>query len=289
MQFNSGPSLYVILNETLRAENRDNLKAWFLFLKLFLFALEKLPSVAQPVYRGVKDVDLSDKYINGEKFVWWGVSSCTLNIEVLQSEQFLGKFGKRTLFSIDSKNSKSIIAHSYYKKLEKEVILMPGTYLEVVGKIDANNGLHIIQLKEIEPPIKFVKPANKIQMAESTQLIQNMKLMEKNPVQGYMALERKLNEKVQDVQNDFNQHIDELASTILSKRPQPGEWDYENKKRRYIQLLASLSSEILKNPSWSSRDPLENWLRKCCRKWVSVALSSKDIQKMAIGTVFWDG
>ncbi|CAF1511061.1 unnamed protein product, partial [Didymodactylos carnosus] len=104
MEFDPGPSLYEILNKRLRAENRENLKPWFLFLKLFLSALEKLPSATQTVYRGIKGVDQSDKYINSEKFVWWGVSSCTLNIEPLQSEKFLGKFGQRTLFSIDSKN-----------------------------------------------------------------------------------------------------------------------------------------------------------------------------------------
>ena len=38
-------SLYVQLNRTLRNEERNNLKPWFLYLKLFLTALYKLPSI----------------------------------------------------------------------------------------------------------------------------------------------------------------------------------------------------------------------------------------------------
>ena len=91
MQFHGGPSLYLLLNQSLRAENREELKPWFSFLKLFLTALHKLPSQSKTVWRGVKNVDLSSKYKTGTKFAWWGVSSCTTHIEVLESNQFLGK------------------------------------------------------------------------------------------------------------------------------------------------------------------------------------------------------
>ncbi|CAF1114872.1 unnamed protein product, partial [Didymodactylos carnosus] len=53
-----------------------------------------------------------------------------------------------------------------------------------IDKIDADNGLHIVRLKQSEPPIRFVKPANEIQMTESTKLAQNMKLTDRNPVLG---------------------------------------------------------------------------------------------------------
>ncbi len=43
MQFDGGPSFYFLLNQSLRAENREELKPWFSFLKLFLTALYKLP------------------------------------------------------------------------------------------------------------------------------------------------------------------------------------------------------------------------------------------------------
>lgn len=158
MQFSGGPSLYLLLNQSLRAENREELKSWFSYLKLFLTALYKLPSQSRTVWRGVKNIDLSSKYKTGTKFVWWGVSSCTTNIEVLQSNTFLGKTGERTIFSIECINGKSILNHSYYKKKEDEVILMPGSYFEVIGQLNPAPQLHIIQLREISPPIRFLEP-----------------------------------------------------------------------------------------------------------------------------------
>jgi hypothetical protein len=68
MQFGSELSLYHALNKNLRSENRQSLKPWFSFLKLFLTALHKLPSCVQVVWRGVRDVDLSSKYPTGSKF-----------------------------------------------------------------------------------------------------------------------------------------------------------------------------------------------------------------------------
>jgi len=86
------------------------------------------------------------------------VSSCTVSLEILQSEQFLGTEGLRTLFSIECQNGKSVVAHSHFKDTEKEVILMPGSYFEVVGQLHPAKDLHIIHLKEIQPPFPLVKP-----------------------------------------------------------------------------------------------------------------------------------
>jgi hypothetical protein len=93
MQFGSDLLLYHALNKNLRSENRQTLKPWFSFLKLFLTALHKLQSQAQTVWRGVRGEDLISKYPTGSKFPWWSVSSCTISLEILQSEQFLGTEG----------------------------------------------------------------------------------------------------------------------------------------------------------------------------------------------------
>jgi hypothetical protein len=158
MQFDGGPSLYVLLNRSLRAAIRDDLKPWFLYLKLFLTALHKLPSQTRRVWRGIRGVDLSPKYKTGTKFAWWGVSSCTADMQLLESELFLGKTGQRTLFSIECINGKAVGAHSYFKKTEQEIILMPGSYFEVIGQLNPAPGLNIIELKEIIPPMTLVKP-----------------------------------------------------------------------------------------------------------------------------------
>jgi hypothetical protein len=153
MQFQRGPSLYVILNQTLRSENRRNLSAWFKFLKLFMTALYKMQPTRGTVWRGTRGVDLSPVYKTGRQFAWWGVSSCTAAPDVLDKPNFLGKTGLRTLFAIDCWNGKSITDNDN----EREVILMPGTYFEVIGQIDGGSNLHIIHLKEIRPPFPLIK------------------------------------------------------------------------------------------------------------------------------------
>ncbi len=49
MEFDGGPSLYLLLNQSLRGEHREELKPWFSFLKLFLTALHKLSSQSKTV------------------------------------------------------------------------------------------------------------------------------------------------------------------------------------------------------------------------------------------------
>lgn len=161
MQLPTGPSLYTLLNQLLRAENRNESIPWFPYLKLFLTALQKLPSIKEYVWRGVPGINFSSKYPKGMKFPWSGVSSCTTDIGVLKSKTLLGNSGPRTLFSIECFNGKSIKKHSRFPS-EQEVLLMPGSYFEVVGILPggASNGLDIIQLKEISPPI--IEPTHQL-------------------------------------------------------------------------------------------------------------------------------
>ncbi|CAM4756689.1 unnamed protein product, partial [Rotaria magnacalcarata] len=57
--------LYYVLNQTLRNENRQKLKPWFLFLRLILTALAQLPSITSNVFRGVKR-DMRKEYPEGK-------------------------------------------------------------------------------------------------------------------------------------------------------------------------------------------------------------------------------
>ncbi|CAF3916269.1 unnamed protein product, partial [Rotaria sp. Silwood1] len=54
-------SLFYILNQALRADNRQQLKPWLLFLRLILTALAHLPSTSLTVYRGI-NMNLTAKY-----------------------------------------------------------------------------------------------------------------------------------------------------------------------------------------------------------------------------------
>ncbi|CAF4632160.1 unnamed protein product [Rotaria socialis] len=148
--------LYVVLNTTLRATDRQQkLKPWYLFLRLLLNALFRLPLLPAIAYRGVK-LDLSRRYVEGETIVWWGFSSCTTSVGVLKSEMFLGKTGNRTMFTLHCKSARDIRKHSFYP-VEDEVLLMAATQFKVVSSLDQGN-LHIIQLEETEPPFPLLQP-----------------------------------------------------------------------------------------------------------------------------------
>ncbi|CAF3153227.1 unnamed protein product [Rotaria sp. Silwood2] len=148
--------LYYVLNSILRSEDRRKLESWFRYLKLFLTALNRLPSTHCAVYRGVK-MDLSKHYKKGKTIVWWAFSSCTSTIEVLENEDFLGQTGTRTFFTIECDNGKDISRHSYFQ-FEQEVLLPPARHFEVVSSLQAASDLHMIQLKEVKPPIVLLQP-----------------------------------------------------------------------------------------------------------------------------------
>jgi hypothetical protein len=156
----SEQSLYFILNRTLRMEDRNMLKPWFPYLRLFIGALIQLPSINDTIYRGVKN-DLSNEYQPSTNLTWWGFSSCTDSIQTLESDQFCGTSGVRTMFHIKCFDGRNIKNHSYHQ-VENEVLLLPGRYLQVRGRYSAADGLYIIQLEEKKPPHELLKlPANK--------------------------------------------------------------------------------------------------------------------------------
>ncbi|CAF3861578.1 unnamed protein product, partial [Rotaria sp. Silwood1] len=149
--------LYYNLNKTLRTANRRELEPWFTYLKLLLTALYKLPSVRRTVWRGIKNVDLSGEYQEGQCYTWWNLSSCTDTLTVMQTTQFLGTSGLRTLFAIECENGKEIKDYSYVRN-EKEILLPPATHIEVLGKINPAPDLHIIHVREIAPPYVLISP-----------------------------------------------------------------------------------------------------------------------------------
>ncbi len=147
--------LYYVLNKTLRTENRQKLKPWYSYLKLMLTALQKLSPQVLTIWRGVT-LDLSQQYEIGKRYVWWAFSSCTRSVAVLESDQFLGKYGSRTLFNIECNNGKNIRSHSYID-VEDEILLLPATQFEVISKLNPSADLHIIHLKQVDPPYPLIE------------------------------------------------------------------------------------------------------------------------------------
>jgi len=141
--------IYRPLNTLLRMEDRSRLKSLFPYLGLLVAGLRKLPKRQATAYRGVKR-NLSAEFATGNRFFWWSVTSCTDNLSLMESPQFLGKSGVRTMFQIDVLNCVQIERFSSIP-FEAEVILLPGTYLEVVSSANLGNDLFVVKLKEILP------------------------------------------------------------------------------------------------------------------------------------------
>jgi hypothetical protein len=140
---------YKQLNDALRKKDERSLMPWYGYLKLFLTALDKLPPYKGTVWRGVTK-DLSAKYKKNSEHVWWAFSSCTSSVDILQSPNFLGATGARTLFNIEVFNGRLVSEFSEYAA-EDEILLLPGTRIHVVSVLKQPTGLNIIHLKQIEP------------------------------------------------------------------------------------------------------------------------------------------
>lgn len=149
-------SLYSMLNYTLKTANRNDLQPYFKYLKLFLTALVKLPCVQQQtVWRGVTK-DLSGNFPSGTRLTWWGFSSCTATMTVLNNNMYLGKAGPRTLFSVDAINGRTIRAHSHFVN-EDEILLLPGTHMIVQSQLNPAPDLHIVHLTQLIPKETLLK------------------------------------------------------------------------------------------------------------------------------------
>ena len=146
MQMAGDASVYQILNQTLRLEDRSQLIPWFGYLKLFDTAAGKLPKFKGIVWRGVNK-DLSKAFKKNQKITWWSISSCSKAVHVIK--EFLGDAPKSTLFHIKCRNGRSISDFTCYPQ-EDEVILMPGTILQVVGEPLDHGSINIVDLKEID-------------------------------------------------------------------------------------------------------------------------------------------
>ena len=147
---NNKTSLYSLLNHTLRAECRDKLRPWYKYLTLFLTALVKIPCAPpQVIWRGIAK-NISANFPPGSDAIWWSFSSCTTTLTVLESDLYLGNAAERTLFSIEVFNARNVSAHSYFQN-EDEILLLPGTYMEVRSQLHPTSDLHIIHLRQKVP------------------------------------------------------------------------------------------------------------------------------------------
>ncbi|CAF2724422.1 unnamed protein product [Rotaria sp. Silwood2] len=205
-------SLYYILNKTLRNEDRKNLKPWFLYLKLIITALSRLPLINVTVYRGVKDIIESEheKYKVGKRLVWWGFSSCSTNRDVSEDDQFVGKTGIKTLFIIDCVKGIDVGNHSYFRK-ENEILLLPATQVEVIGYEEQEDNLRIIYLEEIESSHILLEPISSEEEIQDLRKISGSQSKIRIPIIFPTMVARyrnnKLNESIQRCKSDAEAYL----------------------------------------------------------------------------------
>lgn len=130
------------LNEAIRAENRTNLEPWFPFLKLFMTALEKLPSIKVSVWRGLLHAAESD-FDDNKVEILWSLNSCSRAGSVV--EIYLERQGG--LLNIETANGKDISAYSMFAQAN-EIVLMPGMKVRMHQKPWKINSICVFDLKE---------------------------------------------------------------------------------------------------------------------------------------------
>jgi len=140
-------SLYKILNQALRSENRQAVKVWFSYLKLFETAMDKLPTVRGVAWRGVP-LDIGKNFMKNQIVTWWSINSCSLSVDVIKD--FLDENEKSTLFLIEVVKGKQISGYTELEN-EDEIILRMGTELRVKSNaLDHPHGSHVVHLIEID-------------------------------------------------------------------------------------------------------------------------------------------
>ncbi|KAH9104069.1 hypothetical protein LEN26_015131 [Aphanomyces euteiches] len=141
----TGNWIYAQLNSCLRSENRQSIRKYFNYLRVFLEAMCRMPQKEQTLWRGIS-VDLFDAYEEDKVITWWGVSSCTSDENVARN--FMSNCGGScTLLRVRCKTAMDISVLSMFPS-EKECLLAPGTQLKVLKRV-RNGKISEIDVEEV--------------------------------------------------------------------------------------------------------------------------------------------
>jgi hypothetical protein len=137
---------YPEFNRALASKDRQQAKKFFKFLRLALGGIHKLPLLRGMFARGIRNPNLANYYDGRAAFFWWAFTSTTKKIDV--TKQFLGN-GPRMLFMIDGVG----VDISRYSSIpEAEVLMLPGSMLQVTGVLTEGDQLTITTLKQLPSP-----------------------------------------------------------------------------------------------------------------------------------------
>lgn len=146
-------SFFYFLNKALISEDPQQMKNWFLYLKLLFTALSKLKTVKSIIYQGINE-DLSAKYTKDKIFTTWELLICTAAIKTLEDEEIFGKTARRTLLTIESHSGKDIRQHADNPDKD-QVLLLPGRQFKVTSCLIAGDQLYMVQLTEMPSLYNF--------------------------------------------------------------------------------------------------------------------------------------
>jgi NAD:arginine ADP-ribosyltransferase len=150
-------SVYYMLNETLRSEDRARVRPWRDYIWLLCRALEKLPVPPQTtVFRGVRkppaEVTACQKETGHEPFCLSGFTSTTADLALLQSETFLGTHGPRLAWVLTLTDPGAVRDVQPFSMLpgEKELLLLPNCRFSVSGALPTSDGLVLVHATQVE-------------------------------------------------------------------------------------------------------------------------------------------
>lgn len=138
----SGQNVAEAVNRALRAGVSIHLERWLPYIKLIITALNKLPSYKGKIWRCTRG-NITLRY--DKNCLWSGFSSCTGTPEVI--EGFFDKSSTYTIFEIECVNGKRIRDYSDNSHHD-EVLLLPGTRLQVINTVYQGNNIYVIHLRE---------------------------------------------------------------------------------------------------------------------------------------------
>ena len=142
-------SFYYIFNRTLSSNDQNQLKPWYLYMKLFSTALSKLPPSTRRIFYRKIPLNLQIPYSENTRFFWHGYSACCSSVEFFNQKTIpLDPMSHRTLFIIHSEHAIDISEHSWYP-LKHIFLLPPGQQFQVVSCRISTDDLCMIMLKEI--------------------------------------------------------------------------------------------------------------------------------------------
>eukprot|EP00047_Mylnosiga_fluctuans_P009673 m.263904 g.263904 ORF g.263904 m.263904 type:complete len:652 (+) comp27381_c0_seq1:272-2227(+) len=137
---------YRVLNDRMRAADRNLLRPFRPFIKLLLVALTKLKPCKGLMFRGIsEDVSMHYDSTSNQTRVWDGFSSVSTNME--RVKPFLGNAIHQTFFTIEVQHAVNISMYSSVRN-EEECILLPRSELEVVATM-TTAGITQVHLRQL--------------------------------------------------------------------------------------------------------------------------------------------